>query len=370
MAAAIGFAIGVGYVANKNVQFDQGSAAIARSKKTQLLAEQKSAGTNIGASNATENRTPLDRDTSREMGISNPDVFKIVAPIRNQQVKTNPVVRIDFNFPDSVKYSNLSLTFSFAAASRSGVALGTFKPINNFSQYKSIFKENRATYVLPNFTYLPPGFYIIRASLSGPSGVQNYYSDTIIQKVGQVVSTAGVCACETIKFEDEGANGMMHRFKIIATLKNNSNADNCGEQQNIKATATFSNDTESVNVYATNAGVNAFMTQQQIDEANRNGANIVAMPYEGGGHSDDDYKSTTDTDGDPEGRTPDKMHGKDIVIWQDEPGIQEMPKDAKNATFNAELVHIVNPGCFCKTQINIEVKNGVVTKNDAESSCE
>ena len=337
MAAAIGFAVGVGYVANRNVQFDESNA----------MTEMRRAGS----------------DSSQA-------IIKIINPQGGAFVERNPLVVIRYNEESVAPQS--ALEFSYAESNPSGDVVSTFVPTTSY-QHKSKYSPGVAAYALDQFEFLPAGFYVIRASLV--PALPNSYSDVLVRKPSPVTKSQGACACEKITVEDQGAEGMQHRFTVIAT---GQHMDTCVEYQKINSTITFTDANGTSNAYVTDQGLNSWMFKQKIDEVNNDESTakvIKAFPYLPADQTternttDDDYRSAIkDT----------KEKSEEKVQWWDAPGL--MPTTAlKNAlaslkkpwtvTYEASLVHVVG-SCKCVTGVHITVKDGVVTENKLDPICQ
>ena len=353
-AATIGFAVGALYVANQNLQFNASHA-------DELEPVQHA---DIGQ-NLSYALTPIEK---------NPDskALRIFPPAALSSIKTNP--RITINFDPAQIPTAARFEFQYALADAKGHPIGPFISIEA-NRHKSIFTPNQATFVTNGFEKLPPGRYLIRASILG---LPNVYSDVVLIKApNPVVASTGVCDCQKMVVEDKGqygngstkGNGTQHWLKVIAT---GEHMVSCDEYQKINSTVTITTGDESIELFIADQGVNNWVMKATNKDKSLNFFPITKPEdVNESNTTDDDYKSETDSGG------INKKHSDNKIEWDDAPGFQmskfasELNKLKKSwtITYQANLLHVVG-SCKCVTGVSIKVKDGVVTENKLDPICQ
>ena len=380
MAAAIGFTMGVAYVANQNAQFDASRAARPCLSAPSMLPTNPSQQPCAQFADSETAKAPESQMTiaTPQNPLNEPDrhlfdnkAFTISYPASFSQVETNPSITIDFD-NGLIPKSAAGFEFEYAMADQQGRAVAPFKKITA-NMYKSVYTPGQATYVLDGFDQLPPTTYLIRSFI--PQLV-NVYADVVVIKNGQAVAKTGECACKKIVVEDLGANDTEHGLKVVAT---GEHLDYCTEYQKAKVTLSRTSgsgeDEHTDSLYLTDKGINGFMTQEEVDSNNNANSkipgapNIKTYPYEGNAYTDDDFKSESQAGS----LGTKKVHGDTKVQWWDYPGfLLKSPSTLEKPwtiKFDAELVHAVG-SCKCVTGVHITVKDGKVIENKLDPICQ
>jgi hypothetical protein len=142
LAVAIGFTVGVAYVANQNAQFDSSQAAILSGRSN---------SSTLGNSTAVFDK-------------AGKALFEIVSPADRTEMQTNPRIVIAFNA--GVIRRNSEAQFTYAMADKSGKPVGPFAKLA-VTREANPAEIGRLTYIINNFESFQPGSYYIRVSMQG-----------------------------------------------------------------------------------------------------------------------------------------------------------------------------------------------------------